>query len=251
MTNSLKTSFFTEEQLEIIKNSRIPNHIAIIPDGNRRWAKQQQLNVNTGYNAGADNIMDIVLAAKEIGVKVLTLYVFSTENWARDPDEVQALLWLLDSYLKEQTQTMLDNGIRFQTIGDSSRMPANVVETVNNTKYLTRDCKDIEIVFALNYGGRNEITRAFHKIMEKIEKGDVKQKHVDEQLISQFLDSAKWGDPDLLIRTSGISRFSNFLLWQISYAEFYLSPVFWPDFRPMHLLEAICEFQKRERRWGA
>jgi undecaprenyl diphosphate synthase len=249
-TNEEISRIYADEEIALIDKRRIPRHVAIIPDGNRRWARQQDSAVSTGHREGADTIMDIVKAAKELGVKVITLYLFSTENWERSQEEVDALMWLLQSYLIEQRPTLLLNGIRLQTIGDLSLLPPSVLETVHETKAATAHCDKIEMVFALNYGSRNEICRAFKTILNEVLTGKLKQEEVSEDIIARHLDTAPWGDPDLLIRTSGEMRLSNFLLWQISYSEFYMENVFWPAFTPQHFLKALLHFQSRERRLG-
>lgn len=240
-------SYFTPEQLDMVSTNTVPSHIAIIPDGNRRWAKQRDATTARGHREGADILMDIVKAAKSLGVKVTSFYIFSTENWTRDPAEVQALLWLLDSYLTEQCPAMIEHGIRLETIGDISRFPENVCQTIQRTKERTAHCKDIDMVLALNYGGRDEIRRTIQSIVND---SKVYQEEITEGLIARYLDTAQWPDPDLLIRTSGELRLSNFLLWQSSYTEIYTTEVLWPDFTPQHLWEAVLNFQTRERRLG-
>lgn len=246
---SIIEKIFTEEEIALLDKNRIPNHIAIIPDGNRRWAKNKHSLTELGHREGADTIMDIVKAGKELGVKVITIYLFSTENWSRPQEEIACLMWLLQSYLIEQKQTMIDNQIRLQTIGDLSRIPPQVVETIQSTKNATADCDKIEMVFALNYGGRDDIRRGVQSLVNDVRNGLI-QGEITEALISSYLDTAPWGDPDLLIRTSGELRLSNFLLWQISYAEIFVADVLWPDFDAQYLLKALINFQKRQRRLG-
>lgn len=241
---------FSPEQLSILDRSRVPRHVAFIPDGNRRWAKKQQASATRGQRQGADILMDIIKACKELGIKVVTVYIFSTENWHREQEEVQAFIWLIESYLRDQRQTMIDNGIRMQSIGDLSRFPLSLCDSLQATKEATRHCKDIDMVFALNYGGRDEMRRAIQRILEDHSNQKFKREEVTETLISRYLDTAEWSDPDMLIRTSGELRFSNFLLWQISYTEVYFTDTLWPDFTPQHLFEAVINFQKRERRLG-
>lgn len=245
-----QTVFYSASDLAVLDKSRLPLHIAIIPDGNRRWAKRQQSTIKSGHREGADNLMDIIKAGKEIGLKMMTFYLFSTENWNRAKEEVDALMWLLPTYLIEQKQTMIDNGIRLRTIGDLSRLPKETLEVIDQTKEATSHCQSIDFVMALNYGGRDEMCRAFHTIINDMKAGKITQQDINEDLISDYLDTAEWSDPDLLIRTSGELRFSNFLLWQSSYSEVYIEEVLWPDFSPHHLLQAIVNFQKRDRRLG-
>lgn len=243
-------AIYTSDETAHLYGSRIPEHIAIIPDGNRRWAKQRNSSSEAGHQKGADTIMDIVKASKELGVKVITFYLFSTENWKRSKEEFAFLMYLLQSFLIRQKQSMIDNGIRLQTIGDLTRLPSNALQTVQATKEATADCDKIDMVLALNYGGRDDIRRAVKNLVKDAVNGLVKEDDVTESLISNYLDTMHWKDPDLLIRTSGELRVSNFLLWQISYSEIYVADVFWPDFTPRHLLEAIDNFQKRQRRHG-
>lgn len=245
-----ETKFFNQADKQKIDLQRLPKHIAIIPDGNRRWAKKQQSSIKSGHREGADNLMDIIKAGRELGVETMTFYLFSTENWNRSKEEVDALMWLLPTYLVEQKQTMIDNGIRLHTIGDISRLPSDVLQVVNETKEATAKGNGVNFVMALNYGSRDEMTRAVRKIIKEVQQGKLQENQVDEALISQYLDTAAWPDPDLLIRTSAEFRVSNFLLWQISYSEVHIEDVLWPDFTPHHLLEAIVNFQGRDRRLG-
>lgn len=244
------TAYFTQEQKSLLNPDKIPKHVAIIPDGNRRWAKMHSFTTPEGHQKGADALLDIVQAAKELQIKVVTVYTFSMENWARPTDEIDALMYLLASYLTAQLPSMLENGIRFHTIGHLGRLPPHVVEIVEKTKRETAHCRDIDLILALNYGGRDEITRAMHKLIDDITAQKLKKEDVNETAISRYLDTFAWPDPDLLIRTSGEQRISNFLLWQISYTELYMTDLYWPDFKPCDLLEAVLDFQNRERRLG-
>lgn len=245
-----ETKFFSQSDKQKLDFQRLPKHIAIIPDGNRRWAKKQQSSIKTGHREGADNLMDIIKAARELGVKTMTFYLFSTENWNRSKDEVDALMWLLPTYLVEQKQVMIDNGIRLHTIGDLSRLPLDVLDIVNQTKEATAHCDEVNFVMALNYGSRDEITRAVRKIVADVELNKLDPSQIDENTIAAYLDTSLWPDPDLLIRTSAEFRVSNFLLWQISYSEVHIEEVLWPDFSPQHLLQAVINFQGRDRRLG-
>lgn len=246
----VRNVYYTPEQLKSLDKSRIPKHVAVIPDGNRRWAKKHHVSAFQGHQKGADILMDIVKASKELGIKVVTFYIFSTENWTRNDEEVKAVLWLLETYVTEQCQTMLAHGIRLQTIGDLARLPDSVKQALQATKDATAECHDIEMVFAVNYGGRDEIRRAMQAILDDYADQKIKREEVTERLISRYLDTNRWSDPDLLIRTSGEFRFSNFLIWQTSYTETYIADILWPDFNPTNLLEAVFSFQKRERRLG-
>lgn len=242
--------YYTAEQVSCLDLKSIPNHIAFIPDGNRRWAKKQKMQVNEGHREGSDTLIEIVKAGKELGVRNFTFYLFSTENWSRPQDEIDALMWLLHTYLIEQRPTFLEEGTRLCTIGDLSALPDFVNETICETKAITAACNDVNLIFALNYGSRDEIKRAVRSIVKDAIDHKINENQITENLISKYLDTAHWGDPDLLIRTSGELRISNYLLWQISYTEIFVTDTLWPDFTPRHLLEALISYQKRERRLG-
>lgn len=245
-----KESRFHPSQLARLNSARIPKHIAIIPDGNRRWAKKRIISIADGHSEGADTLMEIVKAAKELGVKKITFYSFSTENWNRPREEVSALMLLYATYLMEHCSEMVETGIKLETIGDLSALPPFLRQVIQETKEATQECDKIDLILALNYGSRNEICRAFQAMLEDYSNSTLKKEDVNEETISRYLDTSKWKDPDLLIRTSGELRVSNFLLWQISYAEIHTAPVLWPDFTPQHLLDAVVDFQGRQRRWG-
>lgn len=245
-----KTSRFLPSQLARLDRARMPKHIAIIPDGNRRWAKKRLSSIQAGHREGADTLMEIVKAAKELDIEEITFYSFSTENWNRPQEEVMALMVLFSSYLMEQCEEMIECGIRLETIGDLTPLPSFLQQTILGTKEATKECDKISLILAFNYGSRNEICRAFKKLLEDYDLQHLKKEDVNEKTISSYLDTHKWRDPELLIRTSGELRVSNFLLWQISYAEIHVSPVLWPDFTPQHLIDAILDYQGRERRWG-
>ena len=242
---------YSPEDLRDFNERLAPRHVAIIMDGNRRWAKRHSLSPIMGHWKGADTLTNIVTAAKSLGVKVLTVFAFSTENWTRAEEEVEGLMQLFKNYLLQQRESMIEKGIKLDAIGDLSRFPADVKETLEESKRATAHCTQIELVLAMNYGGRNDILRATRALVEDAGKGKLEHEEITEQLFSRYLDTAKWEDPQLLIRTSGENRISNFLLWQLSYAEVYISEVLWPDFNEGNLLEAVLEYQKRGRRWGA
>jgi len=247
-------SWFTKEMLAALKGQSIPNHVAIMMDGNRRWAKLQPKSMGLcaydGHSAGAKGIFDIVEAAREIGIKVLTLWAFSTENWQRSSVEVKILMHIFEQYLLENRQKMVDKGVKFSVIGNLTPLPMSVKKEIEKTKEATKFENEIELVIAFNYGGKDDITRAFIKIAEKLEKKELAKEAISESLIASHLDTAQWFDPDLIIRTSAEIRVSNFMLWQLAYSELYVTEVLWPDFKPVHLLEAILDFQKRQRRIG-
>lgn len=223
--------------------TKIPQHIAIIMDGNGRWAKDRGLTRLQGHAAGTQVSEDIINGALDLGIKYLTLYAFSSENWERPIDEVEGLMDLLNEFLISRKQKMLKNGIRLNTIGNISLLPKNVQETLADVMSVTAHNDKLVLTLALSYGSRDEIVRAINKLM-------VNKKQVNEEDFGQALDTSSIPDPDLIIRTSGEYRISNFLLWQGAYAEYVFEPVNWPDFTVKHLEGAIKEYQKRERRFG-
>jgi undecaprenyl diphosphate synthase len=253
-SNHSKSAFFSPEELASLQNHALPYHVAMIMDGNRRWAKKNGFlktpHPLSGHWAGAANLIRIVEAASELGIKVLTVFGFSTENWARSPQEIETLLKIFENYLREQRLRMVENGICFDVIGDLSPFSENIKEEIEKTREATKWGEKIDLIIAVNYGGRDEIKRALQKIALHLLSGELKIEQLSEEMISSALDTAEIRDPDLLIRTSGEMRISNFLLWQIAYAEVYVTDVFWPDFTPHDLLAAVREFQKRERRKG-
>ncbi|MCH9630542.1 MAG: Ditrans,polycis-undecaprenyl-diphosphate synthase ((2E,6E)-farnesyl-diphosphate specific) [Chlamydiia bacterium] len=230
--------------------SKVPKHIAFIMDGNRRWAKNKRLPIHFGHYKGAEVIDKIVSYAADLGVKVITVYAFSTENWNRSQEEVNGLMQLFKTYLRRKKKSMLKQGVKLTTIGNLERFSLPLQKELSEVVSVTEGCERIQLVLALNYGSRNEITRAVRKIVEDVENKKISKQEVTENLISGYLDTADVMDPDLLIRTSGESRLSNFLLWQLSYTEVMTVPTLWPDFGKKDLLCAILEYQKRKRRFG-
>jgi undecaprenyl diphosphate synthase len=241
---------FSSAEVALVQEGTVPHHIAIVMDGNRRWAKKRGMPSVYGHWRGAEVITKIVRAASELGVKVLTLYSFSTENWTRPQEEIDELMKIFTCYLKRQKQFMIDEGVRLGAIGDLSRMPRSVIDALEETMQATASGSKIHLVLAINYGGRDDIRRACIQIVKEVEDGKLNHTEISEELFAKYLDTAKWGDPDLFIRTSGELRLSNFLLWQLSYSEVYITKVLWPDFDKNNLLEAILEYQARERRLG-
>jgi undecaprenyl diphosphate synthase len=227
-----------------------PEHVAIVMDGNRRWASLRNLPPVMGHWEGAEAISTLVRSAKNAGVKTLTLYSFSTENWERSPQEIDALMHVLATTLRAKKDELIEEGVRLDTIGNISALQKDVIDALDETREATMNGSQIHLVLALNYGGRDEIRRVALSIAKDVHAGSLDPDHVTENLIAQRLDTAKWGDPDLLIRTSGEFRVSNFLLWQISYAEVYFTNVLWPDFSKNDLLTAIDEYNRRSRRHG-
>ncbi|MCH9627306.1 MAG: Isoprenyl transferase [Chlamydiales bacterium] len=235
---------FTEQELEWVFQRPVPKHIAIIPDGNRRWAKQQSAcNLMQGHWAGASIVNPILEAASDLGVEVLTIYSFSTENWRRPPHEVKTVLKILETYLRDNRQKMVDMGVHFSTIGDLTPFSQSLKDEVNKTRAATSGENKIHLVLAMNYGARDEMRRAFVSLRDQ-------SGEITEEMIDCHLDTARFVDPELLIRTSGERRFSNFLLWQLAYTEIYITDTLWPDFTPRDLLDAVLDFQKRTRRLG-
>ncbi len=245
-----KHAIYSPDDLALLDGSKIPSHIAIIMDGNRRWAKRQGLPAIMGHWKGADTLTKIVRSASELGIRTLTVYSFSTENWGRPSDEIDALMHLFKVYLERQREPMILEGVRLDAIGDHSRLPSFVLNELALSKSSTAHCKKIDLVLAINYGGRDDVRRAFCAMTEDLEKGLMSKDQVTEQMISRYLDTAAWPDPELLIRTSGERRQSNFLLWQLCYSEFYYTDVLWPDFDEQDLLQAVREYQLRRRRLG-
>jgi undecaprenyl diphosphate synthase len=237
--------------METLDLQKLPKHVAIIMDGNGRWAKQRAMNRIRGHEEGAESVRTIVRATREIGIPWLTLYAFSEENWGRPRYEVEALMVLLKRFLQSELREMLDNGIQFQAIGRLHKLPNDVQGTLREIAERTASNQNMVLTLALSYGGRQEITDAVRKIIQRVETGGIRSSDISEGLISENLYSANMPDPDLLIRTSGECRVSNFLLWQIAYAEIYMTQTYWPDFRKEEYVQALIEYQKRERRFGA
>jgi len=234
-----------------INPDRIPRHVAIIMDGNGRWAKKKGLSRVRGHEEGTESVRVVVRESRSLGIEWLTLYAFSEENWKRPKYEVDTLMGILKRFLKSELNEMLENGIRFQTIGNTEKLPKDVQVILQDTIEKTSHNSDMTLTLALSYGGRQEISLSVQKIAEEIRSGALRIEEITEDLISNFLYTGGMPDPDLLIRTSGEYRVSNFLLWQIAYTEIYITPVLWPDFRKEEYLLAIKEFQKRERRFGS
>jgi undecaprenyl diphosphate synthase len=236
--------------MEEIDKEKLPRHIAIIMDGNGRWAKKKNLNRISGHIKGVDAVREIVTACRQLGIKVLTLYAFSIENWRRPKDEVAALMGLLMEYLFKEREEMVQNNIRLSAIGRIEDLSLEVQNTLRETSKKTEQCDGMILNLALSYGGRSEILHAVQGILSDFQKGKIKPEEVNLQRFSQYLWTREIPDPDLLIRTSGEFRISNFLLWQIAYTELYVTETLWPDFDRKELLKAIAAYQSRERRFG-
>jgi undecaprenyl diphosphate synthase len=228
----------------------LPRHVAIIMDGNGRWATERGLPRTAGHEAGADSVREIVRACRRLGVQYLTLYSFSTENWGRPDEEVDALMVLLARYLVEERAEMMDNGIRLQGIGELERLPPHVRSLLHEVSRHTRDNGGLLLTLALSYGSRTEIVDAVRRIAREVASGTLSPEDIDQDTVSAHLYTAGVPDPDLLVRTSGELRLSNFLLWQVAYSEIYVTDVMWPDFRTPQLEAAFAAYAARQRRFG-
>lgn len=231
--------------------ANFPEHIAIIMDGNGRWAKQRGLPRSLGHKAGVEALKEIVRYSSNIGIKILTVYAFSTENWARPVEEVDYLInILLVEYMKKEIDELNKNNVKIRILGDIDQLPVSTKKQIIEAVELTKNNSGLKFNIALNYGGRKEIVDAVKKIAEMIEKGEVKTADIDEKLLADCLYTSGDKDPDLIIRTSGEMRISNFLIWQSAYSELYFSNVLWPDFNKDNFKEAIDDYMKRDRRFG-
>ncbi len=228
----------------------VPTHVAIIMDGNGRWAEERNKPRLAGHKAGVDSVRAVVETARDIGVRHLTLYAFSTENWQRPPTEVSGLMRLLRTYLESELRNMLKNDIRLFCLGQRERLPADVRRVLGTVMEETADCTGMTLNLALSYGGRNEMMRAVRQLAKQCVAGELDYRFLSEDMLTNLLDTAGQPDPDLLIRTGGEHRLSNFLLWQASYAELYFTETKWPDFRKNQLLEAVAVYGGRQRRFG-
>ncbi|OEH92326.1 isoprenyl transferase [Bacillus solimangrovi] len=241
------TSLFTKED---IINEQVPRHIAIIMDGNGRWAKNRGLPRVAGHREGMQVIRRIVRLANELGVEVLSLYAFSTENWKRPPKEVEFLLKLPQMFLTTFLPELIEQNVQVRTMGETSALPAHTINAVEEAIEKTKDNDGLVLNFALNYGSRYEIMTAAKRIAEDIKLGTLNEVDIDEEKFNEYMMTSYLPDPDLLIRTSGEIRLSNFMLWQLAYSEFWFTDVLWPDFGEEQFVEAICEYQQRGRRFG-
>lgn len=233
-----------------IDTSRLPQHIAIIMDGNGRWAKQQGKNRIFGHTEGVKSVRHITEVCAKLGVPYLTLYAFSTENWGRPPAEVTALMELLVHSLRKEIKSLNEQNIRLNTIGDMDALPRKCVRELTDGINLTQNNQRLTLSLALSYSSRWEITNAVKQIAQEVRKGTIEPSQIDEQLISRYLTTHNLPDPELLIRTSGEQRISNYLLWQIAYTELYFTEKYWPDFNEEELYKAIVDYQSRDRRFG-
>lgn len=233
-----------------LSSLNIPKHVAIIMDGNGRWAKKRFLPRNAGHKKGAQVVEQIVEDAEGLGIKYLTVYAFSTENWKRPKEEVDALMELLSNYLKDCIERADKNNMIVRVIGDKSALRKDIVDKIDELEKVSSKNSGITFTIAINYGSRDEMTRAMRKMAVDIENGTVKSDDINEKLFEEYLDTKGMPDPDLLIRTSGEERLSNYLLWQLAYSEFYFTEVLWPDFDRDELINAIVKYNSRDRRFG-
>lgn len=250
ITDTSQTEEDKEKQREIKSSGTVPQHIAIIMDGNGRWA-QKKGNIRLfGHKAGVDSVRDITESCAQLGVKHLTLYAFSTENWNRPSTEINGLMKLLVQSLRNEAERLRRNDIKLVTIGQTDRLPQRCQKQLNEVIEMTRDNTRMQLCLALSYSGRWDITEAVKQIAAEAIKGNVEPEKIDDHLISSHLSTASVPDPDLIIRTSGEYRISNFLLWQLAYSELFITETYWPDFRRDELYKAIISYQKRDRRYG-
>ena len=241
-----------EKILKAIKdeNLNVPKHVAIIMDGNGRWAKKRNMPRQYGHVQGAKTVEQIIEDGYKMGIEYITVYAFSTENWKRSNDEVNALMKLLQNYLIDCIERSTKNNMQVRVIGDKTGLSETIVNKINELEATTKSATGLKFTIAINYGGRDEIKRAFIKMTQDVLSGKLEQESITEDLISGYLDTAGLTDPDLLIRTSGEERLSNYLPWQLAYTEFYFTDVLWPDFTKEDLLTAIRYYNRKERRFG-
>jgi undecaprenyl diphosphate synthase len=238
------------ELLAKLDSDLLPKHLAIIMDGNGRWAEARSLPRIAGHREGIKSVREMITLCLELGIRALTIYAFSQENWNRPAPEIDSLMGLLEYYLSTERNKLIEQGVRFRTIGRVESLPASALQWVRAAEQETAHLDKLNLTVALSYGGRAEIVDAVRGIIRDLQDGKLRSEDIDESLIHQFLYTAELPDPDLLIRTSGETRISNFLLWQLAYTELYFTPTLWPDFRRRELLLALLEYQRRERRFG-
>ena len=240
-----------QELLKLIDKQRLPGHIAVIMDGNRRWARRRHLPAIFGHKAGFTAFRTVMETCHDLGVKVLTAYAFSAENWQRAPAEVELLMQLFEFHVKSERKTMMRNGVRFRCLGDVDTLPETVRKAFRETEELTAANEVMSLNLAVNYGGRAELVRAARRLAQEVQQGSLEPAAIDEAAVARELYTSGQPDPDLLIRTSGELRVSNFLLWQMAYTEFWFGDILWPDVNAATLYRAILAYQHRERRRGA
>jgi len=241
---------WTEAEITELRQKNLPRHVAIIMDGNGRWAKSRGLSRSEGHRAGVETLKAIVRASRELEIAYLTVFAFSTENWKRPAEEVKTLMNLLVDYLKSDLNELTGNGIKLNTLGKIDDLPLAARRALKNALEKTKNSRDMQLNIALNYGGRAEIVEAARKFALEVKNGVRQPADLNEEMFDQYLFTAGCPDPDLIIRTSGELRLSNFLLWQSAYAEIWSTKIAWPDFKPEHLYQALDEYLSRERRFG-
>ncbi len=240
-----------KDKIKELDPNNLPEHVAIIPDGNGRWAKKQDLERTKGHKKGAEAAEELIkFAAKELRINYLTFFAFSTENWSRPQEEVNFLMELLESFLKNNNSKLMENDIKFRVIGDLQKVPQSIKEVINRVVKKTSDNSSLQLNMALNYGGRKEILEAVNKLISLARSGKLKSEEIGEKTFESYLYTSETPDPDLLIRTSGEKRLSNFLLWQLAYTEIWTTETLWPDFSPGEFLNALLDYKDRERRYG-
>lgn len=240
----------TEQLLQQLDPARLPVHVAIIMDGNGRWARKRAMNRSEGHAEGVNSVNRITRIASDLGIKYLTLYAFSTENWNRPPEEVEALMHLIGWTIRKETPELKANNVKIHLLGDISRLPKEVQDSLEEGRRTTQDCTGLNLDLCLSYSSRSEITNAVRELSRKAANGELNPGDITEQTVADHLTTHGFPDPDLMIRTGGEERISNFLLWQIAYSELYFTPVLWPDFDNNEFLKALIDYQDRERRFG-
>ncbi len=250
-STALDTKQLSEgELLSRLNPDLLPKHVAVIMDGNGRWAELRGLPRIAGHREGIKSVREVIALCLELGIHALTIYAFSQENWNRPPQEIDALMGLLEHYLATERSSLVEQGVRFRTIGRVAALPSSALHWVRTTEQETVHLDKLILTVALSYGGRSEIVDAVSRIVRECQRGALRPEDIDETLFQRYLSTSDLPDPDLLIRTSGETRISNFLLWQLAYTELYFTPTLWPDFRRREALLALLEYQRRDRRFG-
>lgn len=248
--NAFEINYFDPNEILSLNPEKIPKHVAIIMDGNRRWAKENDVSLYEGYIKGGEALLDVIKASIDLGIEILTVYAFSTENWKRQKEEIDTLADLFEYICINQKNTLMDLDVKVDLIGDISKFSKQVQDSFYELKNETQNCKKLDLILAINYGGRDEINRSIIKIVDDVENKIIKKENIDQVLIANYLDTKTLPDPELLIRTAAEMRLSNFLLWQVAYTEIYVANVYWPDFSKFEYLKAILDYQKRNKKVG-
>jgi undecaprenyl diphosphate synthase len=238
------------QRIHQLNKAQLPRHVAVIMDGNGRWASERGLPRYEGHRAGMKAVRDAVEGAIEVGIEYLTLFAFSQENWQRPRREIAFLMSLLERYAQSECQDLVDNGVQVHVIGELERLEAGARKAIDMITSATREGKRLQLIVAISYGARGELVRAAQRLAQRVSAGELKPQQIDEAVFASELYTGRWPDPDLLVRTSGEYRISNFMLWQLAYTELFTTPVLWPDFTREHLFEAVLEFEQRDRRFG-